>query len=96
MEESNWQHLQEMFNSEYDKLFQLVRHKDKEVAEVRKQAELEQATAKAQRNAAEQETQLLKQKLKEQATNFQQEVELLKVKIAALHQADLETVKSLY
>lgn len=85
MEESNWQHLQQMFNSEYDKLFQLIRHKDKEVAEVRKQAELEQSSAKAQKEAAEQESQLLKQKLKEQATNFQQEIELLKVKIATLH-----------
>ncbi len=63
-----------MFNSEYDKLFQLVRHKDREVAEVRKQAEMEQATAKAQREAAEQESHLLKQRLKDQAINFQQEV----------------------
>jgi hypothetical protein len=85
-----------MFNSEYDKLFQLVRHKDREVAEVRKQAEMEQATAKAQREAAEQESQLLRQKLKQQAVSFQQEVELLKVKIAALHQTDMETVRDIY
>lgn len=78
-----------MFNSEYDKIFQLVRHKDKEVAEVRRQAELEQAAARAQKEAAEQEVELLKRKLKEQASNFQQEIELLKVKIAALHQSDL-------
>jgi hypothetical protein len=41
-----------MFNSEYDKIFQLVRHKHAEVAEVRRQAELEHAAAKAQREAA--------------------------------------------
>jgi hypothetical protein len=63
-----------MFNAEYEKMFQLVKHKDREVAEVRKQAELEQAAIKAQRDAAEHEAQLLKQKLKEQAANFQQEI----------------------
>lgn len=96
MEENNWQQLQQMFNAEYANIFQLVRHKDAEVLELRKQMELEQASSKAQREVAEQECQLLKQKIKEQSATFQQEIELLKVKIAALHQADLEKVKELY
>jgi len=42
-----------MFNAEYDKLFQLLKHKDVEVAELRKQTELELAASKAQRDNAE-------------------------------------------
>lgn len=34
--------------------------------------------------------------MKDQAENFQKEIELLKVKIALLHQTDLEKVKELY
>jgi hypothetical protein len=51
-----------------------VRLKDAEVAELRKQAELEQASSKAQREGAEQECQLMKQKIKDQAIAFQQEI----------------------
>lgn len=42
-----------MFNSEYSNIFQLVRHKDAEMTELKKQMELEQVANRAQKEAAE-------------------------------------------
>ena len=85
-----------MWNSQQSKIFELVRDKDQEVVELKRQLELEQHLIKAQKEATERQAQLLKQRLKDQADNFQKEIELLKVKIALLHQTDLEKVKELY